>query len=336
MATVSVVIPARSWDGYLQETLRSIRAQDLPQNVEVEVVVALADLVDVDVQFPDGVRAIHNPSGSIPDGLNSAIGETSGEVVVRVDSRCVLQPDHVRRVLLALDDRQVGCVGGAQLVLDRGLFGSAYAMAFNSPLMGPTVYRYRRRSGPVDTAYLGAWRRSDLDAAGGFDPRLLRNQDNELADRIRGSGLIVLYDSAMVIGYHNARGFTGAIRHHHEFGFWRMRQRTHGQRALTPRHVAALGGLGLAAASAGAALAKPQSRRVALGAVVVAYAGASMVSLRSARALRRTRPDIEGPDFHMLAPAMAPAVAGVLNGAWLVGLLRGSLWRDRGAPPPTA
>lgn len=322
---VSVVIPARDWDGLLDQTIRSVLAAHQKPGIDVEVIIGLA------AEPPDGlparVRAVTNPSGTIPDGLNAAVSASSGDRIVRVDARCNVQADHVMRVLKGLERDEVGCVGGAALVLDRGLFGSTYALAFNSPLLGPTVYRYRRKSGPVDAAYLGAWRRSELEALGGFDSRLIRNQDNELAERVRASGKQVWYDSDLVVGYYNDRTLIEALRHHHEFGLWRMIQREQGSRALTPRHVAALAGLASVGVAAAGAVAHPRTRRWALVAGVAAYAGAGALSWRTATRLRRARPDIEGPGFHPAAPLLAPALAALLNAGWLVGLVRGALRR---------
>lgn len=327
--SVTVVIPARSWDQRLHDTVSSLRSMTLPERVVLEVVVALAD--DPPPDIPEGVHIVANPSGTIPEGLNSAISASAGDVIVRVDARCLVQPDHVARVLQRLDDPAVGCVGGAALVLDRGLFGSTYAVAFNSPLLGPTVYRYRRTSGPSDTAYLGAWRRVDLDALGGFDPVLVRNQDNDLADRVRSSGKVVWYDAGLVIGYFNDRNLVGALRHHHEFGLWRMIQRGQGGRALTARHVGALGALSAAGIGAVSALATRRARRPALVAGVATYLAAAALSWRSATTLRRARPDIDGPPLHPFAAMLGPALATMLNGAWLAGLVRGAI-RARRSP----
>lgn len=326
---VSVIIPARRWDAFLQTTLATLERQDLPVGVSTEKVVALAEETPSGAAV--GVRVVHNPSGTIPDGLNLAIAASSGDVVVRVDSRCDLQPDHVRRIVERLSDDATGCVGGAALVLDRGLFGSTYAVAFNSVLLGPSKYRYSRRSGPADTAYLGAWRRADLEALGGFNPQLIRNQDNDLADRIRDAGGIVWYDAGLVVGYHNARDLRGALAHHHEFGMWRMFQRGQGSRTLTKRHIGSLGVLASAAIVVGSSLARRTSRPYVLGAGVFAYAAAGAYAWRSATRLRRCRPDIPEAALHPLSPVLAPALAAMLNGAWLAGLLRGAL-----TDPPAA
>ena len=91
------MIPARSWDGHLIATLASIAAQVLPDGLTVETVVGLAD--EAPTACPDGVRVVHNPNGTIPDALNLAISESRGEVILRVDARCVLPPDYVTRVV---------------------------------------------------------------------------------------------------------------------------------------------------------------------------------------------------------------------------------------------
>lgn len=318
---VSVVIPARDWDPLLETTLESIAAQRLPDGVSTETIVGLAG--SAPDRIPTCVRAIRNPTGTIPDALNLAIAEASGSVVIRVDSRCNLPLDYVARVIGRLDDPTVGCVGAAQLVLDRGVFGTAYAVAFNSPLLGPSAYRYRASSGPSDTAYLGSWRRADLIELGGFDPRLIRNQDNELADRVRASGRLVWYDAELVVGYYNRRNLRSAMAHHHEFGAWRMVQAGHGQRALTPRHIAALATVAVGGLATAAAVVAPATRRTAMLVLGAGYLGATAAAYRTASRLRRVRPDIAGPGFHPIGVALAPAVAVAIDAAWGAGLIRG-------------
>lgn len=324
---VSVVIPAREWDGRLEETLTTIGRQALPPGTVVETIVGLAG--DAPPKLPDGVRVVHNPSRTIPDALNLAVGAASGEVVIRVDARCDLQPDHIRGVVERLEDPSIGCVGGAALVLDRGLFGSAYAVAFNSPLLGPSRYRYSATSGPVDTAYLGSWRRAELEQLGGFDPRLVRNQDNELADRVRASGRAVWYDADLVVGYLNGRGLRGSMQHHHEFGLWRMRQSAQGQQGLNGRHLAALGAASAAAALGVASVLHPATRRAAAVAGLAAYGGVALAAFRSASRLRNKRRDIVGPPFNPAGVAAAPLVAVALDAAWAAGIARGILGNRR-------
>ena len=62
---------------------------------------------------------------------------------------------------------------------------------------GGARYRAGGRPGPVDTVYLGVFRREALEAAGGFDGRLDRNEDYELNWRLRRRGGTVWFDPAL-------------------------------------------------------------------------------------------------------------------------------------------
>ncbi|MCB1031958.1 MAG: hypothetical protein KDA95_11505, partial [Acidimicrobiales bacterium] len=187
----------------------------------------------------------------------------------------------------------------------------------------PSTYRYGTVSGPTDTAYLGAWRRSDLEAIGGFDSRLIRNQDNELASRIRATGKTIWYDADAIVGYRNGRGLKAALAHHREFGLWRMAQRSHGQAGFDRRHLVALGAAGGAAVTGLGLLASPTGRKVVAATGAAAYVAAGLGAFRTARRLRSKRPDIIGPSFHPVGVALAPALATAINASWLSGVIQG-------------
>ena len=318
---MSVIITAIRWDAHLDRAVASIAAQRLPVDVGVEIAVALAEPESAGSRRD--VLVMDNPGGSIPAGLNRAASMTRGEILVRVDSRCHLQPDHVSRMVAGLRDTRVGSVGGAQLVTDRGLLGSAYAVAFNSPMLGPSRYRFSRTSGPTDSPYLGAWRRDTFEALGGFDERWLRNQDNDLAERVQAEGLEVRYDADAVVGYVAGRSLLGMLRHHYSFGWWRMAQRKQGGQGLAPRHVIVVGVMAVGAGTGLAALLRPRTRRWAVALGITAYGGAVAGAWTTAARLRMARPDLELAPFHPVGVIAAPALAAVIDAGWLLGLVRG-------------
>jgi succinoglycan biosynthesis protein ExoA len=327
---VSVIIPALRWDAQLAGAVASVGSQRLPPGVQVEVAVALADLSGAPDR--DGLLLITNPGGSIPVGLNRAIAATTGAVVARVESRCRLAPDHLARMLDGLADARVGSVGGAQLVTDRGVLGSAYAVAFNSPLLGPSRYRFSRTSGATDSPYLGAWRRETLEAVRGFDERLTRNQDNDLADRVRNRGFEVRYDADAVVGYTSGRSLPATLRHHHSFGRWRTAQQRQGGNGFAPRHAAVVGAAAAIGAAGLAALARPHTRRWALAGAAATYVGSSLGAWRTASRLAAARPDLGLAPLDPIGVAAAPALAASIDVAWLAGVLQGAASAVRRRP----
>ncbi len=326
---VSVVVPATIWDERLRRTLDTVRTQRLPVGVDVEVLVASPEGPPPGWARVVGEVWVENPTGAIPAGLNRAVARATGEVVVRVDSRCSLPTGYVAAMVRRLEDSEVGMVGGAALVMDPGWWGDLYGTVFNSPLLGPSRYRYSRRSGPAPTAYLGAWRRQDLMAWGRFDERLLRNQDNEIASRVAERGLVVWYEADAVVGYEAAKGPIAAARHHYGFGRWRMRQRAMGQTSMsTPQRLvvagalvgATLGVLGMSARS---------TRRGALTLAGASYGAAAVLARLSAVRLRASRADLGLSPPSPVATALAPCAGACLDAAWALGLLIGHL-RSRG------
>ncbi len=233
------------------------------------------------------------------------------------------------RVVRGLEDPAVGAVGGAALVLDRGPFGSAYAIAFNSPLLGPSRYRFSRTSGTTGSPYLGAWRRETLDAVDGFDERLPRNQDNDLAERIEARGLEVRYDAGAVVGYVAGRSLGATLRHHYSFGWWRMAQRHQGGQGLAPRHVAVVG-----LAAVGATLGVRGTGPPPVAAVGPPRRGRGLRRRGGhrhhhrhppARCPPRPRPGAVPPVGVVTAPALAAAI----DAGWALGLVRGRLGSPR-------
>ena len=99
----------------------------------------------------------------LPDALGSALAQ-----------------DYAGEIEIVVAD----VVGGLQRPVGTGAFTRAVAMTM--PLgAGSARYRLGGSAGPADTVFLGAWRRETLEAAGGFDETLARNEDYELNWRLR-------------------------------------------------------------------------------------------------------------------------------------------------------
>jgi hypothetical protein len=73
-------------------------------------------------------------------------------------------------------------------------------------------------AGPVDTVYLGVFRRQAIEAVGLFDERLLRNQDYELNIRLRAAGGTVWFDPALEVTYYPRSSWRALRRQYLEYG----------------------------------------------------------------------------------------------------------------------
>jgi glycosyltransferase involved in cell wall biosynthesis len=148
------------------------------------------------------LRLIDNPDVRQAHGLNRAAEAATGEILVRADGHTRFAPDYVRASVQVLEDVG-GAVGGRMSPLGQTPFGRAVAAAMESPLtMGPGRFHHARGREEVDTVYLGAFRKEDFEALGGF--RSFPSGSSEDADfyyRWRQSGRKVHVDPSIVSAY---------------------------------------------------------------------------------------------------------------------------------------
>ena len=102
------------------------------------------------------------------------------------------------------------------------------------------TYRYRLggAEGPVDTVFLGAFRRDALEAAGGFDPAFVRNQDYELNWRLRARGETVWFDPELSVAYRPRGTLRDLVKQYFNYGRWKRVVARRHPASLLPRHLA--------------------------------------------------------------------------------------------------
>lgn len=207
LPSVTVILPVLDEADFIGGVMKDLLAQDY--DGPLEVIVADGGSTDgtrEKVMAMVGgerlVRLIDNPEVRQAFGLNRAAAAASGEILVRADGHTRFAPDYVRASVQVLEEVG-GAVGGRMSPLGRTPFGEAVAAAMDSPLtMGPGRFHHATEREEVDTVYLGAFRRDDFEALGGF--RAFPSGSSEDADfyyRWRRSGRKVHVDPWIVSSY---------------------------------------------------------------------------------------------------------------------------------------
>lgn len=242
---VSIVVPCRNEVGDIAAFLDSVWAQQLPSGLSVQVVVA-------DGRSDDGTRAvleaaarreprlcvIDNPARITSAALNRAVAAAEGEVIVRMDVHTRYAPDYVAQCVAVLEETGAHCVGGAWRPVGHGWPQAAIARAFESRFgSGGAASRRVDHSGPVDTVYLGCWRRQDLLQFGGFDEALVRNQDDELNLRILRRGGRVWQSARIRSEYSPRASFAALFRQFYQYGYWKVPVIRKHRLPASPRHL---------------------------------------------------------------------------------------------------
>jgi succinoglycan biosynthesis protein ExoA len=169
-------------------------------------------------RFP-GVRVVDNPARLQSAGLNVALAEARGDILVRVDGRTVVAPDYVEQCVTALTRSGAALVGGPIEPLGTTWVERAVGAALTSTLgAGPARFRSARSSAAwTDIVYLGAARVDVLRRLGGYDESFATNEDGELLHRLGGDGG-VWFDPAIRSTYRPRNSFFSFMRQYYLYG----------------------------------------------------------------------------------------------------------------------
>ena len=242
---VSVVIPVLNEERHLRDAVRQVLGQAYAG--DVEVVLALGpstdatDEVAAELAAADPrVRTVPNPTGRTPSGLNAGIRAARHDVVVRVDGHAEIPEDYLATAVRTLAETGADNVGGVMKAVGRTPFERAVACAMRSRLgVGGGSFHVGGGAGPVDTVYLGAFRRSALERVGGYDERYTRTQDWHLNLRLRQSGGTVWFTPEMEVVYRPRSSVRSLARQYLEYGRWRRVVIREHPDTASPRYLAA-------------------------------------------------------------------------------------------------
>lgn len=230
---VSVVVPCRNEAASVLELLDDLRRQDYPIHEVVVVDNASSDGTSEAVTafgranpaYP--LKAIRCERIGQPAALNAGIRQATGDVIVRMDAHSRPAPSYVRLGVEALEPPGTGVAGGVWEIVPgrRTVVAEAIARAVSHPMgAGDASYRIGRtmhEPKPVDTVPFGCFERATWEALGGFDERVLTNEDYEFNYRVRRSGRAVMLDPRIRSTY-RARPTIGALAaQYFRYGWWK-------------------------------------------------------------------------------------------------------------------
>ena len=118
---VSVIVACRNERKYIRDLLDSICRQHLG-GAKIEVLVAdgMSDdgtrqILDLYRRIVLPLRVIDNPDKIVSAGLNAAIREARGAIIIRMDAHSEYAPDYISRCLETLQETDADKVGGPAL-----------------------------------------------------------------------------------------------------------------------------------------------------------------------------------------------------------------------------
>lgn len=243
---VSVVLPVRNEEAFIQRCLTAVAAQDYAhERLEILVVDGMSQdetrRLACETLTHAGTFAwkiVDNPERYVSNALNRGIAAARGEVIVRVDAHTLLAPDYVTRCVSALRATGADNVGGPMRAVGETALARIIALATGSRFgVGNARFHYAEEAGWVDTVYLGAYPRSVLERLGLYDTELVRNQDDELNFRLTRAGGKIWLDPDIRSTYHSRATLRALAAQYYAYGFWKVRVIQKHGRPASLRHL---------------------------------------------------------------------------------------------------
>ena len=234
MPSISIIIPCYNEQTTVRKLLDAIHAQSYPLS-DLEVVIAdgmSTDKTRSEIEafihsHPDlHIALVDNPDRIIPSGLNRAIKEAQGEIIIRLDAHSIPNNDYIERCVADLELGLGDNVGGVWDIrpMDETWVARSIAVASAHPIgVGDALYRHTNKAAAVDTVPFGAFRRELLALVGFYDEGLLANEDYEFNARIRKAGGKIWLDPAIRSIYFAREDYTGLAKQYFRYGFWKWR-----------------------------------------------------------------------------------------------------------------
>ncbi|RII29247.1 MAG: glycosyl transferase family 2 [Geobacter sp.] len=207
--TVSIIIPVKP--GGEVKALKGLTGLDYPPD-KLEIIIA------------EGMQ----PSVQ----RNKAAREAHGDILYFLDDDSLTAPDFLLRTVSHYDNPTVAAVGGPSLTPDTdSLLQRSIGVALASSLGGGGMRNRYRRTGNVratgDQELILcnlSFRRNLFLELGGLDKRLYPNEENELMDRLRGRGSMLIHDPDLAIYRSQRSSYRAFLRQFLNYGRGRAEQ----------------------------------------------------------------------------------------------------------------
>jgi len=184
------------------------------------------------------VRVVANEKRRTPFAFNLGLLHARGEYVCIFGAHSIYRNDYIATCLGELAAHDAAGCGGRVLTAPAGKSLSARLCAWTmSHPFGSSRKSFRtQQEGPVDTVNYPVLRRSLVLAAGGYDEELLRNQDNDLNQKLRAGGYTLWCTWKTQCVYFPKATVPGLLRYAFGNGYWNIISLEKNPAAMGVRH----------------------------------------------------------------------------------------------------
>lgn len=230
---VTLILPVRNEAAYIERCLHAVSAQDYSvESMEVLIVdgMSMDDTRQIVNNFTElhpkmHIRIVDNPGKIVPTGMNIALRQAKGVIIIRVDGHCIIASDYISKCVEHILKDGVDGVGGPMQTIGETSLAKAIAIGMSSSFgVGNSAFRtLSDKTLWVDTVPFPAYTREIIQRAGMYDEELVRNQDDEYNYRIRELGGRILMANDVHSTYFSRGSLKVLWRQYFQYGYWKVR-----------------------------------------------------------------------------------------------------------------
>ena len=229
---VSIIIPCRNEEAFIEKCLNSILANDYPKN-RMEILV-------VDGESTDTTRSIiarivrqysymrivllHNEKKITPCALNIGIKKAKGEFIIRMDAHSEYKSNYISLCVeqsLAHKADNVGGIFASTPPVDTLIAHSIVEALSTFFGVGNSYFRtYPNHYKEVDTVAYGCYKRDVFERIGLYNENLVRCQDMDFNMRLKKAGGRIILFPDIIAYYYTEATFLKFWQHNFKDGVW--------------------------------------------------------------------------------------------------------------------
>ena len=249
---VSVVMPVRNDERFVEEALKSLLENDYSEEkLEIIVVDGMStdrtvDLVKSLADKDKRIKLLKNPHVYTPHGLNIGIKNSSGDIVMIAGSHASYSKNYIKECVRGIVKDGFNVVGGQMITLPRANTPKAIAIAkvLSSKFGTGAAYRTREFDDDsvveVDTVAYALYKRDIFGKVGLFNENLIRNQDIEMNIRIAKNGGKIGLNPKAKSFYYARDTYKELFTNNFFNGFWVLWSLNFSNLAFRIRHIVPL------------------------------------------------------------------------------------------------
>ena len=224
---ISILIPVRNEEKTIRGCLERILTNGYPaDHLEIWVIDGVSDdqtraiVEDMQNKYAQ-IHLLENPKRVPYTALNIGLKASTGEIVMRVDARSFIPEHYIETLWETMVETSATNVGGLQVPITEGsVIKRAIALATVSIFgTGGAAFRTAKKSGFVDTVYLGFFRREIFDRVGLYDEDgEFISEDSMMNRRILNAGGKIYLNADLSVLYHGKDSFRELARQYLIYG----------------------------------------------------------------------------------------------------------------------